>query len=85
MTRSVADEAFIRFMQELPANQLGNLLAEYVNESVHSSWEGYKSSDLTGIRRFFIDVMRYHSNIDEPKHFDEPGFGGINYFTKKDA
>lgn len=85
MTRSVTDESFIRFMEEVPANQLGNLLAEYVNESVHSSWEGFSSSDLTGIRRFLVDVMRYYSAVEDTDHFNLPGFGGVTYFTKKDA
>jgi hypothetical protein len=39
---------------------LGKLVKEYIGESLHGSWEGYRSSDLTGMRRMFTDMILYH-------------------------
>lgn len=78
---------FVRLCMNNSANDIGNLIAEYVNESEHSGWEGYSSRDLTGIRRFLLDVMRYHDVTvkDDPNQYKEAGFSGAWYFTKTDG
>lgn len=74
---------FVKFMEQLPANRLGNLIAEYVNESAHSGWEGYDPvSDMPSIAAMLQDIMTYYQQVNDPSHFDKPGFGGVTYFTK---
>lgn len=48
-----------QFMKNLCRNELGALLAEYVNESNHSDWEGFTTSDKRGIGKFLEDIERY--------------------------
>lgn len=76
---------FEEFLRHVPAKRIGNLLAEYVAESNHSSWDGFSPRDLTGIRNFLDDMRRYYQNDDEPARFDNPGFGGVFYFTKPEV
>lgn len=55
-------ETINKFLEEIDPKELGELVKEYYQESQHSSWEGYRRSDLTGIRRQYIDMMTYHRN-----------------------
>jgi hypothetical protein len=44
------------------AREVGGLLKEYIAESNHGGWDGYSRQDLTGIRKFLMDLMLYHEN-----------------------
>lgn len=73
------------FASTLTANELGNLLAEYVAESNHSSWEGYDQvSDLPSIAALFKDLQTYYYAAikDRPDQFKTPGWSGSHFFTK---
>ena len=43
--------------------ELGRVFREYVEESQHSSWEGFSHRDLTGVRRFLVDLATYHGSV----------------------
>lgn len=38
---------------------LGALLKEYVEESAHSSWEGYTEQEVRAVYEMFKDMVRY--------------------------
>lgn len=82
---SYSDGEFAKFMTTITAEQLGNLIGEYINEAVHNSWDGHPSRDVTAYRHLFSDIMTYHKEVvkDKPKHFDQSGFGGVEYFNKQ--
>lgn len=82
--KTQSDEDFVKFMTSLTSEQLGNLVAEYVNESVHSSWDGHPLRDVFAYRALFRDIMTYHvqATVGHEDHFDKPGFGGVTHFTK---
>jgi len=82
-TKTKTINEFLQMCQGMPANQLGNLIAEYVNESGHSGWEGYSHTDMTGVVAFLRDIITYKTNAPEGQ-FDKPGFGGTTHFTKVD-
>lgn len=48
--------------RKLPRAQIGGLIKEYIAESNHQGWDGFSSRDITAIRRFLEDLMRYHDN-----------------------
>jgi hypothetical protein len=51
--------------KNLSNEQLGALLKEYVEESAHSSWEGYENYQVRAIYEMFVDMATYHSNKAE--------------------
>ncbi len=53
---------FEEWAKNMPRAQLGGLIKEYIAESNHGGWDGYSRQDMTGIRNFLADVMRYHDN-----------------------
>jgi len=53
---------FLDKQGELSFKPLGRTLKEYVEESIHSGWEGFSSHDVTGIRRMLVDLIIYHNN-----------------------
>ncbi len=60
--------AFEVWIKNMPRAELGGLIKEYVAESNHQGWDCWSRFDLTGIRKFFDDVKRYHDGCD-PKEF----------------
>jgi hypothetical protein len=34
-----------------------------VEESCHSSWEGFSSRDMTGVRKMLVDLATYHGSV----------------------
>jgi hypothetical protein len=62
MSKERPETEFERYIKEMPRAELGGLIKEYVAESNHGGWDGFNRHDLTGIRKFFQDVMIYHSN-----------------------
>lgn len=55
---------FESWSKNMPRAELGGLIKEYVAESNHNGWDCWDRRDLTGIRKFFEDVMRYHHHSD---------------------
>jgi hypothetical protein len=45
---------------------LGRILKEYVGESQHGGWEGFKARDVLGISRMIRDLLYYVENYIEP-------------------
>jgi hypothetical protein len=43
--------------------ELGRVFREYVEESCHSSWEGFSSRDMTGVRKMLVDLATYHGSV----------------------
>jgi len=41
---------------------LGRLFKEYVEESIHSGFDGFQGRDVTGIRRMLADLVIYARN-----------------------
>jgi hypothetical protein len=64
MRRSDPLNRFEKWSKEMPKAHLGGLIKEYVAESNHNSWDGFSARDLTGVRNFIEDLMRYHDNSD---------------------
>jgi hypothetical protein len=46
-------------LKSIPQAALGDLLIEYLEESMHGSWEGFEARDVTGIRRMLVDMVLY--------------------------
>lgn len=42
-----------------PNEKIGGALTQYVIGSNHSGWDGFKPSDLIGVRRFLLDLILY--------------------------
>lgn len=55
-------EAIRAFLKNTSPAALGDVFAEYVNESLHGSWDGFTHRDVTGIRRMLTDLIIYHDN-----------------------
>jgi len=81
MTTRESVMAFILMCREMPANQIGNLVAEYVNEAEHADWEGFHKDYIPGINALLADIVSYR-NAQDANSFNHPGFGGIHYYTK---
>ncbi len=82
MPKANAELDFIQFMKGLTASELGNLMAEHLHETVHNSWDGWSERDITGVRNYLRDLKMYWEGADDRKHFQERGFGGVDYYLK---
>lgn len=47
------------WLRKVEDKDLGEVFREYVEESVHGGWDGFRTSDVTGIRRMLLDLARY--------------------------
>lgn len=50
------------FLKNSEDQDLGTLLKEYVEESSHSSWEGYSEQEIKAVYEMFKDMVRYAKN-----------------------
>ena len=50
------------FLKNSEDQDLGTLLKEYVEESSHSSWEGYSAQEIKAVYEMFKDMVRYAKN-----------------------
>lgn len=64
MSRALEEEwnKIHTFLRGQTDEQLGNLLREYLEESVHGGFSGFENRDVTGIRRFLSDMVTYGQN-----------------------
>lgn len=62
-----------QYLRDIDPAEVGRLLKEYVAESVHNNWDGFTRADLTGIRRFLLDLELYHKSVvsSNPEHFKQ--------------
>jgi hypothetical protein len=69
MTKPNEDWKTIHEMiRKLSDYQLGALFREYYAESAHQGFDGFTSRDLTGIRKFLVDMELYNSaKLEETK------------------
>lgn len=80
------ESKFEQFMRDKSRRELGGLLAEYIHEAEFSSWEGFESRDVTGIRRLLTDMMVFHeaSVRDDKTHFKDLDYYTGTYYITKD-
>lgn len=55
---------FANYARNMPRAELGGLLKEYLAESNHNGWDGFRKEHLTGIRAFLTDLQLYHENAN---------------------
>lgn len=66
---------FEKFLENMPPAMIGSLIAEYVRESNHMGWDGFKPQHMTGIRMLFQDIMIYKKNLPPWEEGAPPGVG----------
>jgi len=54
----------VKYLKGLTKTELGDLLVEYIEESEHSSWEGYEPDEVRVIYALFTDMATYHAHRD---------------------
>lgn len=74
MSKQEVIAEFQEYVKRMPRAELGGLIKEYVAEADHGGWEGYTSRDMTGIRRFLEDLVRYHQNDPDVVGGDQDSF-----------
>lgn len=52
-------DALLKWLDEASNEEVGDLFKEYLLESAHGSWEGYKPSEVRAIYEMLADMNRY--------------------------
>lgn len=55
---------FERLVQKLSRQELGQVITEYIIEANHSSWDGFESEELVGVKALLQDLVLYVEHHD---------------------
>jgi hypothetical protein len=72
---------FESYVRNMTRKELGGLIAQYIAEANHESWDAWSRTELFGIRMFLLDVMTFHKASDESFETSDY-YTGSHYLTK---
>ena len=61
-TKPLNDREILAALEAIPSDKLGDLLKEYVRETLHNNWDGHAPRSVNGSRNLLRDLILFCQN-----------------------